>query len=152
MTHNRQYGNLILSPRDKTMALTEQDIKAQLALNNEIHYSYGPNFKTILAETVADCPLALEDLIKAIKAHLPNVYKGQYANLVETMGRRLDSCLDFDYIPVHYNTLDYIGGVCIMAAEGNPDEKELRKVELICSSFQNDDHYPECTTINSELR
>src|SRR5690348_1321766 len=103
------------------MPLTESDIKAQLALNNEIHYSYGPNFKTILAETVDDCPLALDDLFKAIKAHLPNVYNGREESVCKSLERRLDACLDLDYIPVHYNTFDYIGGVCIMAAEGDPD-------------------------------
>lgn len=136
------------------MKLTEADIRRQRQLNEQEHFEglYGPQFPKILAETVGDCALTLEDLIKAIKAHLPNVYKGKDQVIGESMARRLDSCLDFDYIPVHYNTLDYIGGVAIMAATGEGNIEELKKVELICSSFQNDDQYPKDTTIHMELR
>ena len=134
--------------------LTEDDIRRQRQLNEQEHFEglYGPQFPKILDELVGDCALTLEDLIKAIKAHLPNVYKGRDQAIGESMARRLDSVLDFDLIPVHYNTLDYIGGVAIMAAEGEPDVDQLRKVELICSSYQNDDCYPGANTVNSELR
>lgn len=122
--------------------LTEQEIQEQRRLNELEHFPELEDKNLIFLESnIGDCSLALDDLFKAIKTHLPKIFNDE--DLLKAMTRRLDACLDLDLIPVRYGTFDFIGGVAIMAAEGEPNEQDLRKVELICSSFQNDGHYPD---------